>query len=73
MLRDQLQKLRWVEDKEDFISKCYPEVYLAVLSRLNRVEDIAKYSDRCESLRDDPYNYSLYLHGFLLPFIQQHR
>ena len=50
----------------------YPAIYIYFLTAMNKAEALEEYSAHCKSLEDsDPSSYFRYVHGYLVPHLQQ--
>ena len=76
MIRQKKQKM---SERIKALKSGYPAAVIFALKNLGRDDEVEKYMKHCESLdrytsthRSWPY-YSQYVHGFLLPKLEEHR
>ena len=70
-LRFVLRKLNDMETSAErilFLSQQYPCLYIHVLKKRGRIEEMVNYMQECKKLENDYKKFSLYLHGYLLPW-----
>ena len=62
--------------RKQFLAEHYPGIYLMAAKQMivqDREREIGGFMDRCKQLRDSVESYSLYVHGFLQPWINEQR
>ena len=59
-------------DRMRYLAQCYPGLYIHVLKSYfeNSQAMIEAYMQSCKTFENDPENYSLYVHGYFLPWLQ---
>ena len=55
------------------ISKFYPGLYIFILQDLQKFTELEIYMNECKKCELDSMNYCFYVHGFLIPWLQQER
>ena len=55
--------------KMEYLSEAYPSLFIFVLEHLKMPELIELYMQRCKCYEDDVERYSLYVHGYFLPWL----
>ena len=52
-----------------------PCLYILICKKLNRHAEVKEYMQRNSKLRDskDPLDYGMYVHGYLIPHLQERR
>ena len=69
----ELKDLESVEQQMDHLSKFYPSLYIFILKSLHQSTKIKEYQLQYKSCENDPYKYSVYIHGYLLPWFEHQR
>ena len=55
------------------LSSHYPSLCIHILRYLNKHQMIEKYMSWCKKFENDPKNYSIYIHGYFLVWLDQQR
>lgn len=55
----------------EFLSNHYPSLYIYIMEQMKRKRALTKYMKRCKQYENDFKKYSLYVHGFFLPWLQK--
>ena len=67
---EMLYKERSIANKEAFLKKSYPSLYLYVMQKSKNYLKFQKYKETCEDCKiGNSLNYSYYVHGKFLPWI----
>ena len=61
------------QQKIDYMSKAYPRLFIFILDQFGMKDRIEKFLAKCKAYEDDRYKYSLYVHGYLLVWLDQQR
>ena len=56
-----------------FLSQQYPSLFVYMLRCLNMQKEIELYMSKCKKFENDPKNYSIYIHGYFLVWLDQQR
>ena len=71
-VKKELKRFSSSNEKECFLMEHYPAVFILSFVHLKRSQELLQYSEYCRALQTgDPGEYSLYIHGFLLPWLEQ--
>ena len=57
----------------NYLSQQYPCLYMFMLTFLKKPDQLKEYIENCKSYKDDLKNYSLFIHGYLIPWYDQQR
>ena len=68
-----LNELQDLSSEMTFLSEYYPCLYIYMLKHLNQEARLAQYMKQNESFENDPLKYSLRIHGYLIPWLDQQR
>ena len=60
-------------EKKKYLSEAYPSLYILMLEQFKRADKIEQYMAQCKEFENDRIRYSLYIHGYLLPWFDQQR
>ena len=52
-----------------YLSQNYPCLYIFVLNSLDMNDRVHKYMQDCKSFESDSLKYSIYVHGFFIPWL----
>ena len=55
------------------LKRFYPSLYICVLQHLKRKDLLDKYMQECKEYINDSKKYSLFIHGYLIPWVDQQR
>ena len=66
-------KLTPFKQKMGYLSEEYPSLFIFILEFFDMTDRIEEYMTKCKVYENDPYRYSLYLHGYLLVWLDQQR
>ena len=55
----------------DYLSQAYPSLYLYILEHLKMTDEIEQYMAMCKEYENDHEKFSLYVHGYFLPWLHQ--
>ena len=62
------------EGRKKLLMGQYPSLFMAVLRRMGRESELTSYMDHCRQQREGDFlDYSLYVHGYVIPRIKQLR
>ena len=53
-----------------FLEENYPCLCIYVLKKRCQNRDLTNYMTRCKQYKDDVKKYSIYVHGYFLPWLQ---
>ena len=85
-VESELEKFAWYEEKivegeqinltnikkkMDFLSEEYPSLFIFILEFFDMTDKIEQYMNKCKTYEEDPYKYSLYVHGYFLVWLDQ--
>ena len=56
-----------------FLSQFYPGLYIFILQKLNMPTRQKHYMEVCKGYENDPVKYSLYIHGYIYPWLNNKR
>ena len=56
-----------------YLEKRYPCIAIWIYERLKFHHAIRRYMNDCKKYEEDPFNYTLYVHGYLIPHIDEMR
>ena len=73
LVEKSLENLTSLEQKMDYLSEAYPSLYILILKHFKMPERIESFMAKCKEYEDSPENYSLYIHGFFLVWLDQQR
>ena len=59
------------EQQKTYLSRNYPSLYRYVITELGTEQSLTRYETCCQSLENDHKKFSLYLHGYFLPWIEK--
>ena len=66
--------LRKVKKRRNLVKKLYPGIYVALLRHFDMTDEAKDFMDSCKLFKYGKCDqYSLYIHGYLLPWHQQQR
>ena len=68
-----LRRKLTLEGRIDFLKQNYPAAALMVLQCLDKEIEAEVYMKNCKKAERDVRNYSYYVHGYLLPWLQKQR
>ena len=54
----------------DFLEQNYPCLYIYILKQRCQNRELTNYMTKCKQYENDVKKYSLYIHGYLLPWFQ---
>ena len=57
----------------EYFSEAYPSLFLFILNHFKMNDRIERYMTQCKMCENDPEKYSLYVHGYFLPWLDQQR
>ena len=57
----------------DYLSVEYPSLYIHMLGSLDKPDKIEQYMAKCKEYEDHRGKFSLYIHGYFLPWLDQQR
>ena len=57
----------------EVLAELFPCLNILVLIYLKKESEVENYMRRCKGLENNPRQYSLYLHGYWLPWLEQLR
>ena len=66
-LLSEIEKLE-TKSRFDYLGERYPSVHIYVMTKLKMKQSLEKYINSCFKLENDYKEYSLYVHGYLLPW-----
>ena len=72
-LVEQYRKLKSSEERKQLLQYNYPPVYISVLKHLKKTREVQSYMLACQSHRMSDQKYSIYVHGFVEPKLQEQR
>ena len=74
-LRQQLNQRRkeTLDERLQFLKQNYPATAIKILRHLDRHQEAKDYMDLCKKLRGIESNFSQYVHGYFLPWLDQQR
>ena len=64
----ELKAIRGFNQQMVFLSQLYPGLYLFVLTQTKQEETKNRFIEKCKTYENDPYRYSIYIHGYLIPW-----
>ena len=70
---EELNKYSNQKEKLEYLSHSYPCLYIFILKELNFTEKLEHYKLKCKGLEEVNHQYSLYVHGFLIPYLEELR
>ena len=56
-----------------YLDEHYPSLYIFVSRHLNEESRLEEYMNYCKSKEKDSFKYRLYVHGYVLPMLEQKR
>ena len=62
-----------LQQKMDFLGNEYPSLFIFILESFDKTERIEQYMNKCKAYEEDRYQYSLYVHGYFLVWLDQQR
>ena len=62
-----------LQQKMNYLSEEYPRLFINILEFFDMTDRIEQYMTMCKSYENDPYRFSLYLHGYFLVWLDQQR
>ena len=65
-----LKKIGDSEKRIEFLSQEYPGLYLYVMKERGMRKEANDYMEQCKLLRDSHEQYSFFVHGYFLPYLQ---
>ena len=71
-----MTKLKYaMTDREriEYLGRTHPSVCIFILTRLDMNQYLTDYKDFCKSKEDNPEDYFYYVHGYILPILQNMR
>ena len=72
VLKD-LEQRDLFEDKMSYLELRYPCLSVYVKKKLGMKEDLRRYMENCRKLEKDYEQYSWYLHGYFIPWLEEQR
>ena len=66
-----LQTIKNNKEILDHLGKGYPALCIFIMEKRGMNKQLHQYMEKCKSLENDWKNYSLYVHGYWLPFLHQ--
>ena len=69
----QLLNLPSLSKRVSFLAEKCPSLCILVLKGLKRPKILDVYTESCKKREKDPYKYSLYVHGYLIPWFNSLR
>ena len=57
----------------NYLSCAYPSLYIHLLGFLDEPDRIELYMAKCKQLENDRKIFTLYIHGYFLPWLDQQR
>jgi len=66
-----LRLMKGDEERIEYLAKEYPCLYIFILQKLGHEEELRQYMQKCEKYEYDYKKYSLYIHGYWLPYLKQ--
>ena len=72
-VQKQLETQPHNKQKMTYLSKHYPSLYVHILGYLNMSDKIEQYMAQCKEYENDEENFSLYVHGYWLIWLNQQR
>ena len=73
IIKEQVDAFETVSQKMNYLKQFYPSLYIFMLKHLKKMDVLEQYRQQCRSHETNPLNYSLYLHGFYLDWLEQQR
>ena len=70
-VEDKKETLTPLQQKMDYLSEEYPRLFMIILESFDMTDRIEQYMSKCKEYEDDPYRYSLYVHGYFLVWLDQ--
>ena len=76
-LINQVEKMKTNDQRAELLKVEYPSLYIHYLKKIGTRSDAKKllenYKIYCKQFYDDPNRFSLYLHGWFFPWLQEQR
>ena len=69
----QLKEMNSSRERIEIFKKKYPCLYIFILSSNRKRVALTRYMEECKKEEDDFLNYTLYIHGYLLPWLEELR
>ena len=69
MVKGKLVNFTPLQQKMDYLSGTYPGLYIFILEFFQMKYKKKQYAIMCKSYEEDPYKYSLYVHGYFLVWL----
>ena len=69
-----LDKIKTKQEKFNYLGEQYPCLLIFLLKKMGEKQLLENYMSHCKSYEsdiDDYENYSLYVHGYFLPWLQE--
>ena len=54
-----------------YLSQHYPSLYVQILTHMNMQDKIDLYMSKCKEFENDAEKYSLYIHGYLMVYLDK--
>ena len=61
--------MRSKEEKAVYLSENHPDLYILLMKKWDKKEEIKKYMAKCKRYEDEIPKYSFYIRGYWLPYI----
>ena len=55
------------------LEQYYPCLYIYVIRKRGMDNELDRYMQECKKYENSNYNYSMYVHGYFIPWLQQQR
>ena len=68
-----LESMPTNKEKEEHLAARCPCLFVSVIKQRKNIDALAEYMAKCQSCEDDWRYYTLYVHGYLLPFFDDLR